>query len=670
MLFKALRAYRQESPLSWRLLVFILGFSAFAALFSSGVQLAFNYRQEVSQVDLRIQQFNYVNQAGLAAAVWNFDRYQISSRLNGLVNLPDIKYAEVADPQGKPMIVAGVKPSVLPGKVHRLDLTYMDSTGLTTQVGQLIVIPSLTGVYERVLDYGLLIVAAQSAKTFFVSIFILYIVTQWISRPLTLLSRQIRERHIGNLDQPWHLSRPRWAGENDELNVLVSALNNMQETLRGEVAAIRHIQSALQQSEERNRALLETTHAVPWIADCQTAVFSYIGPQCAEILGIETTAWLQADFLLQRTHPDDYALLMTVWQAEETTALQHELRLRRDDGGEQWVALHGGRFAQDGVFRGYLLNIEKQKSAELALHNYQEKLEQQVRERTVQLQLRNTELTELNNRLASTQSQLLQSEKMASIGQLAAGVAHEINNPIGFVSSNVNTLSSYVLDILELLGRYEASQAQLTEQQREDIARFKQNIDFEFLRQDIDDLLVQSREGLMRVKKIVQDLREFSRLDNQDGWQLVDIHQCIDSTLSIAHNEIKYKATVSKDYGDLPEIYCQPGQINQVLLNLLVNAAQAMQVSGHIGIRTGVEGEQVWLEISDDGDGIPAEVLPRIFEPFFTTKPVGKGTGLGLSISYGIIQRHRGQIICRSEPGHGTTFRIVLPIQPEPIEGA
>ena len=252
MLFKALRAYRRESPLSWRLLVFILGFSAFAALFSSGVQLAFNYRQEVSQVDLRIHQFNYVNQAGLAAAVWNFDRYQISSRLNGLVNLPDIKYAEVADPQGKPMIVAGVKPSVLPGKVHRLDLTYMDSTGMVTRVGQLIVIPSLTGVYERVLDYGLLIVAAQSAKTFFVSIFILYIVTQWISRPLTLLSRQIRERNIGNLDQPWYLSRPRWAGENDELNVLVSALNNMQETLRGEVAAIRHMQFALQQSEEHH----------------------------------------------------------------------------------------------------------------------------------------------------------------------------------------------------------------------------------------------------------------------------------------------------------------------------------------------------------------------------------------------------------------------------------
>jgi two-component system, NtrC family, sensor kinase len=286
----------------------------------------------------------------------------------------------------------------------------------------------------------------------------------------------------------------------------------------------------------------------------------------------------------------------------------------------------------------------------------------------------NAEILEMNARLEEAQNQLLQSEKMASIGHLAAGVAHEINNPIGFVYSNLGTLDTYLRDIFALVEAYEALEQAPQPDKVAAVHRLKEQMDLPFLRKDIIELMSESRDGITRVKKIVQDLKDFSHQGGDEKWQWALLHDGLDSTLNIASNEIKYKAKVIKEYGEIPEIQCLPSQINQVLMNILVNAAHAIDQSGTITVRTGRRAEEVWVEVTDTGCGIAPDNLKRIFDPFFTTKAVGKGTGLGLSLSYSIVQKHHGRIEVESEVGRGTTFRVCLPVRQaqqaeEPVVG-
>ncbi|BAN36096.1 hypothetical protein SCD_n02288 [Sulfuricella denitrificans skB26] len=279
------------------------------------------------------------------------------------------------------------------------------------------------------------------------------------------------------------------------------------------------------------------------------------------------------------------------------------------------------------------------------------------------LQTEREEQRVLITRLEEAQNQLLQSEKMASIGQLAAGVAHEINNPIGYVNSNLGSLDTYIQSIFNVVAAYELAENAITDSTAlSSVQAAKQAADLEFLREDISALMAESRDGITRVKKIVQDLKDFSHVDEAE-WQWTDLHSGIDTTLNIVWNELKYKTEVIKEYGNLPEVNCFPSQLNQVFMNLLVNAGHAIETRGTITIRTGAEGERVWVEIADSGKGIAPEHLTRIFEPFFTTKPVGTGTGLGLSLSYGIIQKHNGHIEVESVIGNGTMFRVWLPVQ-------
>jgi signal transduction histidine kinase len=289
----------------------------------------------------------------------------------------------------------------------------------------------------------------------------------------------------------------------------------------------------------------------------------------------------------------------------------------------------------------------------------------------------NEELVGLNRQLLQTQDQLRQSEKLASIGQLAAGVAHEINNPVGYVFSNLGTLERYLSDLFRMLDAYENAESQLAATPMgAQLAGLRAEIELDYLKEDLPALLAQSREGISRVRKIVQDLKDFSHVDARREWEWAHLHQGIDSTLNIVHNEIKYRADVVRAYGTLPEIECLPSELNQVFMNLLVNAAHAVDTPrGTITIRTGTlaegaaEGPGVWLEFADDGGGIPPEHVRRIFDPFFTTKPVGKGTGLGLSLSYGIVKKHGGTLTVASTVGQGTCFRITLPLQ-RPAEAA
>lgn len=323
-------------------------------------------------------------------------------------------------------------------------------------------------------------------------------------------------------------------------------------------------------------------------------------------------------------------------------------------------------------------SLERKRAAE-ALKNAYTDLEQRVVERTRELseqisvrqlvelvlQQRNADLEALNGKLAGTQSQLLQAEKMASVGQLAAGVAHEINNPIGYVHSNLTTLTGYLRDIFSVLGAYEKLEHSLTGEPAglASIHALKEQVDLDYMRKDVVNLLDESVEGVTRVEKIVRDLKDFSHVDEAE-WQQADLHAGLETTLNVAWHELKYKADLIKEYGDLPQIECLPSQLNQVFLNILVNAAHAIEGHGTITIRTGRQGEQALITIADTGKGIDPRHLNRIFEPFFTTKPVGVGTGLGLSVSYGIIQKHGGTIEVQSELGKGTTFTICLPIAP------
>ncbi len=292
-----------------------------------------------------------------------------------------------------------------------------------------------------------------------------------------------------------------------------------------------------------------------------------------------------------------------------------------------------------------------------------ERLEKNVRELGETNNQLEARVAEGIKELHTTQEQLMQNEKMAAIGQLAAGVAHEINNPVGYINSNLHSLARYVDNILELIQLYQLAEPLLLKNEKfsQQVVELQKNFNINYIKEDIPELIQESIEGTVRVKDIVQNLKEFSHVDEAE-WQLADLHQGLDSTLNIVNNEIKYKAEVIKDYGNLPLVECIASQINQVFMNLLVNAAQAISEFGRITIRTGIENDKVWIEISDTGQAIKPEHLKHLFEPFFTTKPVGTGTGLGLSLSFGIAKKHDGHITVRSELEKGTSFTLWLPI--------
>jgi PAS domain S-box-containing protein len=326
------------------------------------------------------------------------------------------------------------------------------------------------------------------------------------------------------------------------------------------------------------------------------------------------------------------------------------------------------RLAEIALRRAHdnLEHVVQRRTAELAEAN--EQLQVDIRQRLQaehELRRSNLELTALNDKLSRAQQQLIQADKLASIGQLAAGVAHEINNPVGYIFSNFTTLQGYLDQLFAMLDAYRAAEPALPAEAAATLSARRAELDVDFLRDDIPALMAESREGIVRVRHIVQDLKDFSRVDTHQEWVWANLRSGIDSTLNIVANEVKYKADVVKEYGELPDIQCLPLQINQVVMNLVVNAAHAIGAErGCIHVRTGTDGpDHVWFEVADNGGGIAPEHLNRIFEPFFTTKPVGSGTGLGLSLSYGIVHKHGGSISVASTPGAGTTFRVSLPVR-------
>ena len=285
-------------------------------------------------------------------------------------------------------------------------------------------------------------------------------------------------------------------------------------------------------------------------------------------------------------------------------------------------------------------------------------LEQKVQERTIALE-------EANEKLKETQAMMVHSEKMRSLGELVAGIAHEINNPVNFIHGNIMILQNYADDLINLIDTFSEYEAELKPDEKEKIDKIKKQIDLDFLRDDIKDLIKSCIEGTQRTKNIVLDLKNFSRMEEMVLTQF-DIPKEIDTTLNILNNKYKNRITVIKNYSpDTPKIEAYGGQLNQVFMNILDNAQDAMAETGTLTINVDKVGENVKIEFIDTGSGIPEENLKKVFDPFFTTKAVGKGTGLGMSISYRVIKDHNGTINVESTVGVGTKFTIVLPINHE-----
>ena len=311
---------------------------------------------------------------------------------------------------------------------------------------------------------------------------------------------------------------------------------------------------------------------------------------------------------------------------------------------------------------------EQRQRAQDELKELNTLLEEKVQDRTSLLNQKNYQLEETNKDLKEAQVQLLQAEKMASVGQLAAGVAHEINNPVGFVSSNISTLSEYVATYQMIFSQIQVVIDQKDENKRAaslvELKNMLGNQDMAFINEDISDLLSDSREGLLRVAEIVKGLKLFSRVDS-DQMQKHNINDCVRTTLAMVNNQLKYICTVETHLGRIPDVEMNVGKISQVIANLLINAGQAIEATGKNGriiITTCTVGEFVELRVEDSGCGIPPSHLDKLFNPFFTTKPEGQGTGLGLSISFGIAQEHGGMLSATSTEGDGSTFTLALPI--------
>ena len=413
------------------------------------------------------------------------------------------------------------------------------------------------------------------------------------------------------------------------------AVLRMASECKGNAFGCRRAEEALRQSEERFQAIFRSAafgialvNQKGRIVQANPALRRMLGYEGEELLGMS-----HSDLAHPEDSPGDGDLLSELI-AGKRNSYEVEQRYCRKDGSTMWGRLSASLIHTPGDQSPSVMCMVEE--------------------------------------LKQPQALLVQWEKMASIGQLAAGVAHEINNPIGFISSNLNTLGEYFRDVKSYLVRVEGMHQALRTLEGgrialllEEIDQLREKLDLGYILDDVDGLIQESVEGSRRVRKIVQDLKTFARADTGE-FQQANINSILDSALNIVWNQLKYTCTVVKEYGEVPQIQCNSNQLVQVFINMLVNAGQAIEKGkqGSIRLRTYSTQDMAFVEIADNGRGIPPRDLNRIYDPFFTTKPIGQGTGLGLSISYSLIKNHGGKIRVGSEVGVGTTFTVELLVDP------
>lgn len=493
------------------------------------------------------------------------------------------------------------------------------------------------------------------------------------------------------------------------LQVFIGVISTTTLVLAATVIERHHAENSLRESEASLANAQRIAHLGSWDFDLVKQRLFW-SDELYRILGFAPSAFEPTlEHFLKSIHPEDQEWVQQLIDhaLSENQPFITDFRIVLPDGSERIVhgtceviqTQEGGAETRAERLTGTIQDITKQKLIERALLQSESQLlelahnlDQKVTERTQQLQAKNLELAESLRTLTETQQQLIQSEKMSSLGQLVAGMAHEINNPINFIYGNLTYTSNYIRDILKVLHLYR----QYYPTPIPEIQSYSDIIDLDFVIEDLPKVLSSMRTGTERIRQIIVSLRNFSRLDESD-MKLVDIHEGIESTLLILQSRLKGRAgsfgmEVVKEYGNLPLVECYPGQLNQVFLNLLANAIDALEdkriSSQHSGVDHSIEGTDnrllcaddfmpqitirtqliesttVQIEIADNGLGMNEAVRSRIFDPFFTTKAVGKGTGLGLSICFSIIaEKHQGQLKCFSEPGKGATFQLEIPLR-------
>lgn len=435
----------------------------------------------------------------------------------------------------------------------------------------------------------------------------------------------------------------------------------------------------LSESERRYRELVENLQEIVFKCDrlghltfLNRAWVTTLGYPVSDAIGKPLSAFIDhSDRLLWQGMLDNLSKPVRVC---------YELRFCDQNSVIVWLEL-SVQADGEAEISGSLTNITDRKRAEGFLKQANEELEIRVEQRTAALSHANQELTAALQELQHTQVQLVQAEKMSSLGQLVAGIAHEINNPVNFIHGNLRHVQEYTQNLMRIVRLYQTYYPNSIQEIQAEL----EAIDLEFLQEDLPKIINSMNVGTDRICQIVLSLRNFSRMDEAE-LKAVDIHEGIDSTLMILQHRLKNTPkssaiAVIKNYGNLPLVECYPGQLNQVMMNVLVNAIDAIEEfndrqqnqenktnSGQIIICTSaIDSQWVQIAISDNGIGISVEIQQRIFNPFFTTKPVGKGTGMGMSISYQIITKnHHGTLKCLSTPGEGTEFVIQVPIRQMP----
>ncbi|NMG28737.1 ATP-binding protein [Aromatoleum evansii] len=433
----------------------------------------------------------------------------------------------------------------------------------------------------------------------------------------------------------------------DEMSRIADAINRTVTRLRDKQVAI----SCLMQ---RQRTVLDAVAEGIYGID-ETGRINFVNPAALAMLGYEEHEPLgqHSHTLMHHHHADGrpYALAdCPVYASRRSGKVVTHV-------GDVFFRKDGSHFPVE-LTSAPLRAGDGQGGCVVVFHDISERLESDrlLRESIAQLE-------QTNARLSETQSQLLQAEKLAGLGQLAAGMAHEINNPIGFIQSDLNALETYVKDLFELILDFDMLVRQRGDSGlHEEFMQLQARSELDFIREDVTVLLSETREGVRRIARIVTDLKDFARLDATNATADADLQQALDNTVRVMHATLEEKAEVVRDYEPIPPVRCDLGQINQVFVNLLLNAAHAIRERGTITLRTRHVGDEVCIEIADDGRGMDAAERARMFDPFFTTKPVGEGTGLGLSVCYSIVRSHDGRFEVDSTPGVGTAVRVWLPV--------
>lgn len=459
--------------------------------------------------------------------------------------------------------------------------------------------------------------------------------------------------------------------------------------LATDITTRKQMEQAFDRTRQRLKRLVESVQMVPWEAEVATHRFTYVGPRAAELLDYDLATWYGSNFWLDHVHPED---LPTIPYHDPAKLLDQddyvvEYRLRSGDGRWVWVKdivtvlRQGDKPAQ---LIGFLLEITDRKRAELAIHEAKVKLEEanevlelRVQQRTAALQQEKEKSEQALRDLQTIQTQLIQAEKMSSLGQMIAGIAHEINNPVGSLVGNLKPAETYIQDLFRLLREYHRHYPDPDQA----IARLIEEVELDFVQEDLPKLLRSMKEAVSRIQSISYSMKTFVRSDTCDKVEF-EVHEGLNSTLMLLQNRLKAQSDrpaieIVKQYGEVPAIYCFPGQLNQVFMNLMVNAIDALEESNQgltyaeiakrpnqISLATSLlDASAVVISIRDNGPGIPEEVQQRLFDYMFTTKPVGYGTGLGLSISRQIVEeKHGGKLSFLSAVGKGTEFIIQLPL--------